>query len=75
MKITDGKRIVGIRMMVWNGTGYSPDWANDFFDAGLLPYDSEMDAYIVEDVAYCIRQAQEWFFEAENNMVFVDNIA
>ena len=75
MKITDGKRTVKIRMMIWQGNGYSPDWANDFFDAGLLPYDEEAEAYIVNDVAYCIEQAQEWFFEDENNMVFVDKIA
>lgn len=75
MKITDGKRTVEIRMMIWQGNGYSPDWANDFFDAGLLHYDEEAEAYIVDDIDYCIEQAQEWADEDENNMVFVEEIA
>lgn len=59
MKITDGKRTVEIRMMVWMGTGYSPDWSNDFFDAGCLPHTDD-DTYIVADVQYCIDQAEDW---------------
>ena len=75
MKITDSKRTVEIRMMIWQGTGYSPDWSNDFFDAGLLPYNEETDSYTVADVDYCIDAAQEWADEDENNTVFVDEIA
>ena len=75
MKITDGKRTVEIRMMICLVYDYSLDWANDFFDAGLLHYDEEAEAYIVEDVDYCIEQAQEWADEDENNMVFVEEIA
>ena len=71
MKITDGKRTVEIRMMVWQGTGYSPDWSNDFFDAGLLPFDEEVEAYTVEDVEYCIDAALEWAKESEDNAVAV----
>lgn len=74
MKITDGKRTVEICMMVWQGTGYSPDWSNDFFDAGLLQYDEETEAYTVPDVEYCIDAAWEWEGEEENNTVFVDEI-
>ena len=37
MKITDGKRTVEIRMMIWQETGFSPDWSNDYFGAGQLP--------------------------------------
>lgn len=74
MKITDGKRTVEIRMMVWQGTGYSPDWSNDFFDAGLLQYDEETEAYTVPDVEYCIDAAREWEGEEENNTVFIDEI-
>lgn len=59
MKITDGKRTVEIRMMVWTGTGYSPDWSNDFFDAGCLNC-SEEGIHIVPDVGWCIEQAQDW---------------
>lgn len=73
MKITDGKRTVEIRMMVWNGTGYDPDWSNDFFDAGLLPRDDE-DVYTVPSVEYCIDAAQDWENEADDNTVFVDEI-
>lgn len=75
MKITDCKRTVEIRMMIWQGNGYSPDWANDFFDAGLLPHDEETEIYTVEDVDYCIDAAQEWADEDENNRVFVEEIA
>ena len=74
MKITDSKRTVEIRMMVWENNNYSPDWSNDFFDAGLLNYDEDIDAYIVDDVDYCIDQAQEWAAEDENNTVFVEEV-
>ena len=58
-KLTDGKRTVEILMMTWTGTGYSPDWSNDFFAVGTLPM-SEDETYIVQDVAYCIEQAEDW---------------
>lgn len=81
MKITDGKKTVEIRMMVWEDNGYSPDWSMDFFEAGGLKYDDERGAYIVEDVGYCIEQAMDWrdskgdFSENvpnEDNAVFVE---
>ena len=50
MRITDGKRTVEINIMAWNGTGYGPDWAGEYFNAGALPYDEEKDAYTVQDV-------------------------
>lgn len=61
MKIMDksGKK-VEITMKVWNGSQYSPDWSEDFFNVGGCPYDEDADAYIVEDVDYCIEQAQDW---------------
>lgn len=76
MKMTDGKKTVEITMKVWNdfNTGYSPDWSNDFFDAGILPYDEDEDFFIVDDVDYCIEQAEEWEAEDENNAVFVDEL-
>lgn len=58
MKITDGKRTVEINIMTWNGTGYGPDWAGEYFNAGALPYDEENDAYTVQDVQYCINMAE-----------------
>lgn len=57
MKITDGKRTVNITIHKWNGSGYDPDWANDYFCAATLPYDEETDTYTVEDVDYCINTA------------------
>lgn len=81
MKITDGRKTVEIRMMIWEGSGYSPDWSIDFFNAGSLPYDDEKDTYTVEDVDYCIEQAYDWrdskgdFSDDtpnENNTVFVN---
>jgi len=72
-KLTDGKRTVEIRMMVWTGNGYTPDWSNDFFDVGLL-HMNDNDAHIVEDVEYCIEQAQDWASEGEDNEVFVEDV-
>ena len=46
MKLTDGKKTVEIKIQRWNGTSYDPDWSNDFFEAGNLPYDEETDTYI-----------------------------
>ena len=83
MKITDGKKTVEIRMMVWEGNGYSPDWCLDFFEAGSLPYNDETDTYTVDDVDYCIDQAMEWKetnegflgdIKTENNCVWVDEL-
>ncbi len=76
MKMTDGKKTVEITMKVWNdfNTGYSPDWSNDFFNAGILPYDEDEDLHIVDDVDYCIEQAEEWEAEDENNAVFVEEL-
>ena len=83
MKITDGKKTVEIRMIVWDGSSYGPDWSLDFFEAGGFPYNSETDTYTVNDVDYCIEQAEDWrdskgdFAEDEpneNNMVFVEEI-
>lgn len=83
MKITDGKKTVNIRMMTWEGSGYSPDWSLDFFEAGGLPYDEEKDVYTVENVDYCIEQAEEWKntntgFNGdqpqENNQVFIEEL-
>ncbi len=62
MKLYDGKKLVEIKMHLWDEreANMSPDWSNDFFDAGCLAYDAERDAYLVEDVEYCIVQANDW---------------
>lgn len=54
MTITDGKKLVNIRIQRWNGTGYDPDWSEDYFDAGSLPCDEDSGIYIVDDVDYCV---------------------
>lgn len=57
-RLTDGNKTVEIIMQVWKYNEYSPDWSGDFF--GPLPYDEEKEAYIVEDVDYCIEEAAAW---------------
>jgi len=60
MKLTDGKKTVEIRMHVWNGSGLDPDWSYDFFETGSLTTDDATGASVVDDVDYCIDQAQDW---------------
>ncbi len=59
-RLTDGKRTVEIIMMDWDVDNWKPDWSNDFFEVGGLRHDNDLDAYIVDDVDYCIEQAQDW---------------
>ena len=59
-KLTDGKRTVGIMMNTWAGTQYTEDWSSDFFQVGGLKYNEGLEAYIVDDVEYCIDQAMDW---------------
>lgn len=79
MRVYDGKRIVDIKMTNWTGTGYTPDWSQDFFEAGSLKYDADKDAYIVDDVDYCIDQAMDWknaegdFYEPDADPDEVEN--
>lgn len=76
MYMTDGSRTIEIRMMVWTGNGYTPDFSDDFFDAGGLPvsgYVNDAPVRVVADVDYCIDQARGWEAEYENNTVFVDD--
>jgi hypothetical protein len=47
-------------MCHWNGSGYDPDWEADFYDVGALPFDEEVEAYVVGDVDYIIDQANDW---------------
>lgn len=59
-RLTDGTRTVEIAMTEWTGSGYTPDWSNDFFQVGSLPYNEETETYAVPDVDYCIDMAQDW---------------
>lgn len=74
MYLTDRTRIIKIEMRVWKDGGYMPDWSNDFFESGCLPYDEDIDASVVDDVDYCIEQAQEWEDESDDNFVFWEEI-
>lgn len=83
-KLQDGTRTIEIELKVWQGSGYSPDWSKDFFEVGNLPYNDETDAYTVEDVQYCIDQANDWAIRTadfagddtdEERAVFVSDIA
>lgn len=60
MKMTDGKKLVEVTMKIWNGSGYGPDWANEFFETAGLEFDGEVDAFMVNDVDYCIEQMEDW---------------
>ena len=74
IRLTDGKRVKAITMMVWQGNGYTPCLANDFFEVGNLE-SNEDGAYIVPDLDYCVEMAMEWEQEDENNAVFVEPAA
>lgn len=50
MKLTDYKKVVEIRMNLWTGYTYTPDFSHDFFDGTT----------VVDDVDYCIDQANDW---------------
>ena len=56
MIITDGRKTVNIEIRRWNGSGYDPDWSQDYFDGARRVAD--IDAYAVDDVDYCIEFAQ-----------------
>lgn len=40
MKMTDGCKTINITMREWNGSGYGPDFSQDFFDGAR--YDHEI---------------------------------
>lgn len=86
MKMTDGKKTVSIQMKSWYGNRWNPDCSPEFFDAPSLMYDEESDCSVVEDVDYCIDQAQDWkncegdyaedaeYCSPDNRMVCVEEI-
>jgi len=59
-RLTDGNKTIEIAMQTWTGSEYTPDFSNDFFEVGGLEYDEETDTYKVDDVDYCIDQANDW---------------
>lgn len=85
IRLTDKTKTIEINMTIWGGDQHSPDWSADFFNVGGLIYNEELDAYIVNDVDYCVDQAQDWkkaqgdFYEddpadLDDRCVFVDYI-
>lgn len=60
IRLTDKSKTVEITMCEWTGSGYTPDFSNDFFRIGGLQYNADLDAYIVPDVEYCAEQAEDW---------------
>ena len=59
-RLVSGNRMVAIEMQTWDGRQYTSDWSNDFFEVGNLKYNKDLDAYEVEDIDYCIDQANDW---------------
>lgn len=53
----DGKKILTISM---TDTNNGNDWEYDFFDAGTLEYNEELNAHKVDDVDYLIDYATEY---------------
>lgn len=63
IRLIDNNKAVEISIREWDeeNTQYGPDWAADFFEVGTLEHvdDTDPDAYIVNDVDYCIEQAND----------------
>lgn len=62
IRLIDNNKAVEISIREWDeeNTQYSPDWSADFFEVGRLKTVDVPDlAYIVEDVDYCIEQAND----------------
>lgn len=61
IRLTDGIATVVIEMTHWDeyAEHYTPDWAGDFFDVRSLIVDLEEQAYVVNDVNWCINQAKD----------------
>lgn len=67
MILTAGKRYAEITIRTWNDDAqcYSPDWSNNFYDAGNLnhheiEYDDNVNtAFNVDDIDYCIEHAMD----------------
>ncbi len=60
--LIDDSKAVEISIREWDeeNTQYGPDWSADFFEVGgLKTVDDPEFAYIVEDVDYCIEQAND----------------
>jgi len=61
MRLTDGTRLVEITMNLWDEDRqqYGADFAGEFF-ADVERHLYRLDAWLVEDVQYCIDYANDW---------------
>ena len=59
-RFTDGNKTVEISIQRWNGSGWGPDWSEDFFNVGSLDYDEDLEAYQVWSVEYLKEQLEDW---------------
>lgn len=58
MILTDNNKTIEITMHTWTGSDWGLDYSFDFFD--MAPYDEEREVYVVDDVDYCIEEAEDW---------------
>ena len=64
IRLIDNNKAVGISIREWDEESmqYGSDWAADFFEVGDLEHveSEELElAYVVDDVDYCIEQAND----------------
>ena len=61
-RLHDGKKLLDIQMSVWDGSGWGPDWSNDFYAVGDmgLEYDEDLQAYKVHNVYEALEEAEDW---------------
>lgn len=59
-RLTDNTKSVEITMSSWIGSGYTPDWSNDFFEVSGLELAEDGITYIVPNVDYCVSCAEDW---------------
>lgn len=60
--LVDGRKAVEVTIREWDDESvqYGPDWSNDFFEVGALEgVDGLDDVYWVDDVDYCVEQAND----------------
>ena len=60
--LIDKTKAVEVTIREWDADSvqYGPDWSNDFFEINAMEYVDGLDeAYWVDDVDYCIEQAND----------------
>jgi len=75
----DGSKAADVTIHEWNelDNSWTPDWSRDFFEAGGLEegyLEGVGSVYFVDDVDYCVEQAEDWengsgdFYEGDANL-------